>query len=115
MQSMSRIGRIGVILLGGLMSLSSVAAPKDVELLEDIPSPPKVIEGQPLDKPAVTKRRDGDNEVEEYSLNGMVYMLKITPPNGRAYYLHREDRDGDWVNDGPTRPVSVPKWILFRF
>jgi len=41
--------------------------------------------------------------------------VKVTPPSGKSYYLHREDRNGDWVHDGPTRPLSVPKWILFRF
>ncbi|HEY0905702.1 MAG TPA: DUF2782 domain-containing protein [Methylophilus sp.] len=97
-------------------SLHAVAAaPKDAELLEEVPSPPKIIEGQPIDKPTITNRKDGENQIEEYSLNGQVYMIKVTPPSGKSYYLHREDRDGAWVHDGPTQPVSVPKWILFRF
>lgn len=91
------------------------AAPKDAELIDEVPSPPKIIEGQPIDQPTISKRKDGENEIEEYSINGNVYMVKVTPPSGKPYYLHREDRDGDWVNDGPTRPLSVPKWTLFRF
>lgn len=91
------------------------ATPSDAELLEEVPAPPKVIEGQPIDKPTINSRKEGENVVEEYSLNGEVYMVKVTPPSGKSYYLHREDRDGAWVNDGPTRPTSVPKWILFRF
>ena len=91
------------------------AAPGNAELLEDVPSPPKIIEGQPIDQPTINKRKDGENEVEEYSINGEVYMVKVTPPSGKPYYLHREDRNGEWVNDGPTRPLSVPKWTLFRF
>ncbi len=40
------------------------AAPKDAELLEEVPSPPKVIEGQPIDQPTVNKRKDGENDIE---------------------------------------------------
>lgn len=99
----------------GISLTSWAATPKDAELLEEVPSPPKVIEGQPIDKPTINKRKDGENQIEEYSLNGEVYMVKVTPPSGKAYYLHREDRNGAWVNDGPAQPISVPKWILFRF
>lgn len=101
--------------IAGLSFMAHAATPKDAELLEEVPSPPKIIEGQPIDKPTVTQRKDGENQIEEYSLNGQVYMIKVTPPSGESYYLHREDRDGAWVHDGPQRPLSVPKWILFRF
>ncbi|BEV09031.1 DUF2782 domain-containing protein [Methylophilus glucosoxydans] len=114
MRNVSRF-MLATLCLASFSMLASAAAPKDAELLDDIPSPPKVIEGQPIDQPTISKRKDGDNEVEEYSLNGEVYMVKVTPPSGKSYYLHREDRNGEWVHDGPSRPVSVPKWILFRF
>lgn len=116
MTNIIRMGFISMMLFSAGLTLPVVAAtPSDAELLEEIPSPPKVIEGQPIDKPSINKRKEADNEIEEYSMNGEVYMVKVTPPNGKSYYLHREDRDGAWVNDGPTRPMSVPKWILFRF
>ncbi|MGP1716274.1 MAG: DUF2782 domain-containing protein [Methylophilus sp.] len=101
--------------IAGIVLPVWAAAPGNAELLEEVPSPPKIIEGQPIDQPTITKRKDGENELEEYSINGDVYMVKVTPPSGKPYYLHREDRNGDWVNDGPTRPLSVPKWTLFRF
>lgn len=101
--------------ISGIAAQAWAATPSDAELLEEVPSPPKVIEGQPMDKSEITKRKDGENDIEEYRLNGEVYMVKVTPPSGKPYYLHREDRNGDWINDGPTRPLSVPKWILFRF
>ncbi len=106
---------LAVVFAAGFALPAWAAAPGDAELLEEVPSPPKIIEGQPIDKPTINKRKDGENQVEEYSINGNVYMIKVTPPSGKPYYLHREDRDGDWVNDGPTRPLSVPKWTLFRF
>lgn len=112
MRIFSRLVVIGVLCIAAPLW---AAAPDNAELLEEVPSPPKVIEGQPLDKPTITKRKDGENQLEEYSLNGEVYMVKVTPPSGKPYYLHKDDRNGAWVNDGPIAPSSVPTWILFRF
>lgn len=114
MRDLSRF-MLAALCVAGFSMPAWAATPSDAELLEEVPSPPKVIEGQPIDEPTISKRKDGENEIEEYSINGEVYMVKVTPPSGKPYYLHREDRNGDWVNDGPTRPLSVPKWILFRF
>jgi len=90
--------------------------PTDAELLEEVPSPPKVQGGEALeDEPEVTIRKKGKETVHEYRLNGELYMMKIIPEHGVPYYLHKEDQQSDWVNVGPNPPVAVPKWILFRF
>ncbi len=89
--------------------------PANAELLEEVPPPPKVSEGEALDEPEVTIRKKGKDTVEEYRINGDLYMMKITPDHGVPYYLHREDKGAEWVNIGPNPPLSVPKWILFRF
>jgi hypothetical protein len=90
--------------------------PADAELLEQVEPPPKVQEGQPLeDEPEVTIRKEGKKTVEEYRLNGELYMMKITPDHGVSYYLYKEDQQSDWVNVGPNPPLAVPKWTLFRF
>jgi hypothetical protein len=99
-----------------LFALSVHAAqPSNLEPLEEVPPPPKVIEGQPLDEPEITIRKKGEDTIEEYRINGEMYMMKVTPKNGVPYYLHKQEADGGWVNDGPTKPLSVPHWILFRF
>lgn len=112
MRIFSRLVVVGLLCIAAPLW---AATPSDAELLEEVPSPPKVIEGQPLDKPTINKRKDGENQLEEYSINGEVYMVKVTPPSGKSYYLHKDDRNGTWINDGPVAPVSVPHWILFRF
>lgn len=99
-----------------LLPQAFAATPDDAELLEEVPSPPKIIEGEALDdEPEITIRKKGKDTVEEYRLNGELYMMKITPEHGVPYYLHKEDSQSDWVNVGPNQPISVPKWILFRF
>ena len=54
--------------------------------------------------------------VQEYSAEGKVYMVKITPKNGPPYYLL--DTDGDGVLDyryNDIRNISVPQWILYSW
>jgi len=94
-------------------------SPANAEPLEDVPPPPKVIDGEPLDngavEPQITIRKKGTDTIEEYRINGELYMMKVTPAHGVPYYLHKEDQDGGWVNIGPNPPLSIPKWVIFRF
>jgi Protein of unknown function (DUF2782) len=107
-----------VLLLSVLLMPHAVFAakvPDNLEPLEEVPPPPKVVDGEPLEgEPQVTIRKKGKETIEEYSVNGQVYMMKVTPEHGVPYYLHKEE-DGGWVNDGPNKPLSIPSWILFRF
>lgn len=93
--------------------------PDNLEHLEDVQPPPKVVDGEALGDPAlepqITIRKKGAETIEEYRINGEMYMMKVTPEHGVPYYLHKEDSSGEWLNVGPNPPISVPKWILFRF
>ena len=61
---------------------------------------------------------EGDKRIEEYSLNGRIYMVKIQQKGFAPYYLI--DRDGDGRMDeqvselmGPA--AAPPNWELFRW
>ena len=61
---------------------------------------------------------EGDKIIEEFSLNGRVYMVRIQQKGFPPYYLI--DRDGDGRMDeqvseltGPSMPP--PNWELFRW
>lgn len=92
------------------------ALPADLQPLEDIPPPPIADDGNLTEEPKITivKKKNGDT-VEEYRIGGNLYMMKVTPAHGVPYYMHREDQEGGWINDGPTQPLSIPKWTIFRF
>ena len=102
-----------------LTNLSMAAQPDNLEPLEQVQPPPKVKDGEAMEDPAIepqiTIRKKGAETIEEYRIGGEMYMMKVTPAHGVPYYLHKEDSSGDWVNVGPNKPLSVPKWILFRF
>ena len=67
-------------------------------------------------EPEVTIHEEKDRTVEEYRINGTLYMVKIIPRRGRPYYLMDLDGDGemDTVEEDPAR-IVVPQWILFRW
>ena len=88
--------------------------PAGLQPLEDIP-PPAIGNDDNADEPQVTIVKKNGQTVEEYRINGQLYMMKVTPAHGVPYYMHREDQNGGWLMDGPNQPLSIPKWTLFRF
>jgi hypothetical protein len=90
--------------------------PADVEPLPEALPPPGVIEANPNDEPEVTIVKKGETTVEEYRVHGELYMQKVTPANGKPYYLMKQDQEGGWSRyDGPAAPLVIPKWVIFRF
>jgi hypothetical protein len=77
------------------------------------PIPPKV-PGEELVPSVVITEREGER-VEEYRQNGRVYMIKITPIKGPAYYYLDEDGDGELElreSDRKMNPVQPVYWKL---
>lgn len=97
-----------------IFEVSAGAIPNNLQPLEDIP-PPAIGQEGDVDEPEITIIKKGNDTVEEYRIGGELYMIKITPAHGKPYYMHKDDKGGDWINDGPSPPLSVPKWTIFRF
>jgi hypothetical protein len=77
--------------------------------------PPQVQSGEVLE-PEVTITETDKGTVQQYSIEGHVYMVKVIPAAGPAYYLVDTDGDGemDSREDDPTN-VSVPQWVLISW
>lgn len=86
----------------------------DAPLPPDLPDP--LQSGQAIE-PEVTIIRKGDATIEEYRLNGRMYMAKITPKIGKPYYL--VDKDGDGRMEARMSIIYddfvVPQWVLFSW
>lgn len=89
--------------------------PANLQPLEEIPPPTISSDENAADEPEITIVKKNGETVEEYRINGQLYMMKVTPSHGVPYYMHREDQNGGWLMDGPNPPLSIPKWTLFRF
>lgn len=80
----------------------------------DLPDP---IESGEAIEPEVTIIQREDGIIEEYRINGRLYMAKITPSAGPSYYLIDRDGDGRYesrMSDIYNEP-AVPHWVLFRW
>ena len=82
----------------------------------DVPIPPKIQQEQI--EPTVRIIEEEARRIEEYSRNGQVYMVKVTPAKGPAYYYIDSDGDGRLELDpdqqalNPVQPVywKVKEW-----
>lgn len=92
------------------------------ESLTDAPPPPaipaedtyrQVEEGL---EPQITITRHGKAAIEEYRVNGQLYMIKITPSKGLPYYLVDSDGDGSLeTRRNSLNDPEVVKWRIFSW
>jgi len=76
-----------------------------------------VLAAGPDDEPEITITRSQTDIIEEYRANGKLYMIKITPKKGFAYYLVDTDGDGslDSRHNELDEGIVIPKWTLFSW
>ncbi len=73
-------------------------------------------EQQAMPEPEVNIIQRDDKTIEEYSVNGQLRYIKVTPRHGVPYYI--VDTDGDGVLDQQFDNLENPpiaQWILFRW
>ena len=103
---------------GTLLAQEDLEKPPEIPnaVVEEEPLPPKV-QGEQLE-PTVTIREEEDRRIEEYRMNGQIYMIKVTPENGVPYYYIDTDGDGQLELDmtqqalNPVQPVywKIKEW-----
>lgn len=98
-------------------ALAQSETPQNLEPVPDVPPPPARVEsGEPLE-PDVRIIRKKDATIEEYRINGNLYMIKVIPVIGPPYYLMDQDGDGRMeTNMSELREnYVVPQWVLFSW
>jgi hypothetical protein len=108
--------RLIVVLLSAVaLNVAAQSRPPKLEPIPEPPPPPPGALNESLE-PQVTITKRGEDKVEEFRMNGKLYMLKVTPPHGVSYYLLDNDGDGTWVrqNSG-SAGLRVPMWVIGTF
>jgi hypothetical protein len=97
------------LLIACSTALAQKRPPPKLEPLPEPPPPPPMS----IEEPAVRiPIREGD-KVEEVREGGRVVMLKVTPPNGKPYYLLDTTGNGNWMRrDSLDDGVRVPMWPI---
>lgn len=99
------------LLAATALAQEDLAAPPPIP---DEPAIPPKVTGEQVE-PTVNIRKEEDRTIEEYSLNGRVYMVKITPARGKPYYYLDEDGDGQLElqpGDEAMNPVRPVYWKI---
>lgn len=102
----------------GLFAAGSAAdTPADATQLPDPLPPPDLVEHDEGMEPEVTIIQREDATVEEFRVNGRLYMVKVTPFVGKPYYF--VDRNGDGLMESRMsdlyNPTRVPQWVIFSW
>lgn len=106
-----------ILMLAGTLCCGIAVAQPDAAKKADPTAPPPIPPKVPQDEfepSVVIKEREGQR-IEEYSQNGRIYMVKITPVKGPAYYYLDEDGDGQLElreSDRKLNPVRPVYWKL---
>ena len=70
----------------------------------------------PSMEPQVTIKKGDEETIEEYRVNGQLYMIKVIPRIGKPYFLlNKRSPVGEIHRDDMESGVSVPMWQLYRF
>lgn len=116
--------RIAVALLASLLSLGALAQsgararpPGSTPLEEPPPMPAAGGADAALETQTSTTRIEGDRTIQEYRVNGKVYMQRVTPKHGRSYTLIDHRGDGTFTKQDNTldQGVRVAQWTLLEF
>ena len=102
------------------LAIQANAGDANQKTLDELPAPPVLpdpVESGEAIEPEVTIIQRDDATIEEYRINGQLYMVKVTPVVGPHYYImdkygdgSMETRMGNIYND-----VVVPQWVLFTW
>ena len=105
---------IPVILLA---SLPVAAQQGNLQPLPAVPPPPPGMEAfDAALEPQVTIVKTETETREEFRQNGRLYMVRVTPAVGPAYYLVDQQGDGNFVQqDNPGTMVSPAMWRIFSW
>lgn len=132
MQRLSLILSLSLMLCHAATIMAQADRPKDLIPIPEIPEPPELddsglpelaappplppdMELDPDLEPQITIIKRGEDTIEEYRLNGELYMIKVIPRVGFPYFMVRNRGRINEHSGEPGSNVSTPMWKLLEF
>lgn len=109
-----------LLLTLSLILITNISTAEQRQDLTPAPEPPElpmpVQSGETLE-PDITIIRKGKKTIQEFRKNGELYMVKIIPVAGPAYYLIDTDGDGnmDVRGNDLDKGMKINQWKLFEW
>jgi hypothetical protein len=90
--------------------------PPKLEPLPEPPPPPPIPAGREADEPRVRIPVQEGDQVEPIRQGGRVVAVKVTPPNGKPYYVIDTTGTGGWIRrDSLDDGVRFPMFPILEF
>ena len=97
-------------------SAAAQQRPPRLEPLPEPPPPPAMPEGSAVDEPRVRIPVQEGDRIEPIREGGRVVAVRVTPPNGRPYYLIDTTGAGGWMRrESLDDGVRVPMFPIVEF
>jgi Protein of unknown function (DUF2782) len=107
--------RVFTLLLIASFAAFAQTRPPKLEPLPEPPPPPPLPEG-PADEPRVRIPVQEGDRIEPVRRNGVVIAVKVTPPNGKPYFLIDTSGNGSWMRrDSLDTGLAVPMFPIVEF
>jgi hypothetical protein len=106
-----------MLLLTMATGLCLAQAPvKTDPLTQPPPPPPPDVLSDPDLEPQVTIIRQEDQVREEVRIKGELRYVRVTPRNGRPYFLVPDVNGATFIRrESLDSSLKVPMWVLFSF
>ena len=114
---LASISKVLLIVISILMAANSFAVSETVEVPEDAENYYSEGLADDMLEPEVTIIKRKDSVKEEYRLSGRLYMVRIIPAVGPAYFYMDLDGDGVWETKSTDRNSmpKVPQWVILNW
>ena len=109
-----------LMILALLIPVYCRAVEPPAEPLAPVPEPPElpkqVEENEPME-PDITILRKGNNTIQEFRRNGVLYMVKVKPDVGPEYYFIDTNGDGklDVRRNDMDKTTQINQWQILEW
>lgn len=103
-----------IFLLASLGNLTTLYAAEESNVPGTLP--PGISDQTDMEPDVIIKQREGET-VQEYRINGRLYMIKVIPDTGAEYFLIDSDGNGslDARRSQLDPQLMIPSWIMFKW
>jgi hypothetical protein len=107
---------LAIVLVLAASAAAAQPRPPKLEPLPEPPPPPQMPAGPAVDEPRVRIPVQRGDKIEPIRQGGVVIAVRVTPPNGRPYYLVDTTGAGGWMRrDSLDDGVRVPMFPIVEF
>ena len=91
--------------------------PPKLEAVPEAPEPPLPVQSGEALEPDITIIRKGKKTIQEFRRGGRLYMIKVIPDIGPAYYFIDNDGDGkmDVRRDDLDKGSNINVWKILEW